>query len=316
VLRQLATVAGWLATGAIAAVVVPTWLGYTLHPAHAALQLALPYWAVPASVILLLAVVLHRAALAVAAGVLLTGLVTSTIGASTGTSLAEPKGPTLTVYVANVLVDNPSSQAKVEQALHSGADVLVIIELTPDYVERFRQAGVDEAFPHQLLDPKNHPYGSGIYSRLPIVAASLHEIGRHVEPRITIELDGHLIDIMAVHVSAPVVPASLSWWKDELRSLDDASARLERPTIWAGDFNASRWHPDFAALAAGPMIDVHHAAGLALTPSWPNEGLAGVFGPWTRIDHALVSDLDVAGVRDLPAAGSDHTPFVVTVAAR
>lgn len=316
VIADLLAAAGWLALIAIATVVVPTWLGRTLHPVHAAVLLVLPYLAVPASLVVLLAVVLRRLPLTVA-GVALTCalLVPVAVVALTGPAAVAAAGrPTLTLYVANLRYDNVTADDAARQAVESGADVLVLIELTPAYVDRLRAAGVDERYPHQMLDPQEHPYGSGIYSRLPLHEASLRSLASHVEPQVTVDVGGQLVDVMSVHASAPAAPVSLAWWKDELSVLDDESARLARPTIWAGDFNADRWHPELASLLDGPFVHAHDAAGRALTPSWPVSGRLGRFGGWARLDHALVHDLDVVDVVDLPARGSDHRPFVLTVA--
>ena len=91
------------------------------------------------------------------------------------------------------------------------------------------------------------------------------------------------------------------------------------PTVLAGDYNATRWHPAMRKIMDGPFVDAHEEVGKGLTSSWPANFIPRSirflqpFAPFARLDHALVHDVGVASVTDGHAAGSDHLPFEITI---
>ncbi|MEJ5253822.1 MAG: endonuclease/exonuclease/phosphatase family protein [Acidimicrobiales bacterium] len=307
--------AAWAAAVGSAAVVGSSLLGFTWGSVHAGLQMLLPYYVLPSSGALLVAVWFARRWLAMVAGL------TSVLVCAMLLPFARPvtsvvgDGPQLDLYVANVRFNNTTPERAVSQALASGADVLVLIELTPAYLELFRQQGADQRYPFQLLDAARDAYGAAIYSRLPLRDPRVDQLAGLAVPTATVQVGDRAVELRAVHVGAPV-GGQVSRWEWQLGRIRDLATHLEGPAVLAGDFNATRWHPAFRELIDGSeLTDAHESVGRGLSASWPMEGQGlRVLGPFARLDHALVHDLQITEVRDLPASGSDHRPFTVTVA--
>lgn len=310
--------AAWAVASGSAAVVLSSLLGFTWSSLHAGLQMVLPYYVLPASGALLVAVWFGRRWLAVVAGLTSVLVCAMLLPLARPVTAATGGEPVLEVYVANIRFNNATPERAVEQALASRADVLVLIELTPAYLELFRRHGADQQYPFQLLDAAQDAYGAGIYSRQPLHNARIDAIGELEVPTATVQVGDWEVELLAVHVSAPISRAQVQRWEWQLGRLRTLSKSFEGPTMVAGDFNATRWHPPFRDLVdRSGLTDAHESVGRGLSTSWPMEGhRLRALGPLARLDHALVHDLEVIQVRDLPASGSDHRPFIVTVAPR
>lgn len=315
--RTMVLATTWVVTVGSSAVVLSSILGFTWGPTHAALQMVLPYYVLASSAALGVAVWFGRRRLAVVAGLTTVAVCTMMVPLAVGSNAAEGSGAaTLDVYVANLRFDNPTPERAVDQALASGADVLVLIELTPAHVELFHRRGADEHYPFQELEAARDTYGTGIFSRLPLREARVEKVGGIDMPTGAVRVGDRDVEVWGVHVGAPTGEGQVQRWEWRLGQLRRFATRLDGPTVIAGDFNAGRWHPAFRSLLErGGLRDAHEAVGRGLSSSWPMEGQGlRALGPFTRLDHALLHEVDVVGVRDLPAAGSDHRPFVVTLA--
>lgn len=297
---------------------VVTLAGATPHRAIAALQLVRPWLGIAAAVPVLVAVVYRRPALAVVGGFCVIANVLPVWGAVTNVGSAAISDDAVSIYVANLRYNNATPEAKVDQALSSGADVLVVVELTPEYAEMFRANGVDESYPHQQYVALDGSTGRGIYSRLPFVREQTG-LTASLSTAVDVRFGAGELRIVAFHAGAPNTQTGLTFWKEDLAVVkdyfdDDGLG----PTVVAGDYNAARWHPAMADILSGRAADAHESVGKGLTTSWPTGGgvtgrVFGRFGPFVRLDHALVYDAGVADVVDLPALGSDHLAFIVTL---
>jgi endonuclease/exonuclease/phosphatase (EEP) superfamily protein YafD len=330
-LGRALVVTAWLAVAAVAVVVVArhadvgvatsgsgaTLLGVPLVAAQA----AFPQLGLVASLALLVGVLAGRRALAVTSGLVALAVLVPVVAVAWPGGTAPPGRHDLTVYVHNLRYDNATPEVAVDQALGSAADVLVLVEVTTAFRRRFEARGVDAAFPHQRWLPGDDAYGAAILSRRPLGDAPVPTEGARLAAAVPWgdgALDGTL-DVVAVHTSAPISALRLRWWEQDLAVLARHAEGLAAPTLLAGDFNATWWHPAFARLLEAGLDDAHQRAGEALTPSWPALGLPrrlgpvlGI-GPFTRLDHALVHQADVVAVVDRPGVGSDHRAFEVTL---
>lgn len=119
--------------------------------------------------------------------------------------------------------------------------------------------------------------------------------------------------ILAVHTASPV-PRAMNLWAREIGSvLDGVCPRTggktpRRPTVAAGDFNATPWH--------GEMVSIPNRPGCQ--DALPNSGVSA--GTWpsnspawarTQIDHVIGNgSVTVEDGRILPLPGtSDHRPI-------
>ena len=318
--RWVFVIGAWGAASCGLAFTIPTLVGATVNHVHAALQLVRPWLGLLAGLPLLIAALYRRPVLAVVSGFCVIANVIPVWNAVTSEGVAEANDDAVTIYVANARYNNATPEILADQALTSDADMMIIIELTPQFAELLQARGVDDLYPHQVLIPLPDPSGEGIYSRVPLVDEGHQWFGEMQSPFASIQFGTQELRVIAAHTYAPNQQWGLDRWTQSLESLDGYLNETDLgPTVVAGDFNAARWHPAFRRLLSGSFEDAHELVGKGLTPSWPTGGgltgrLLGRFGPFVRIDHALVRDAGVVDVVDLPAAGSDHLPFMVTIA--
>ena len=225
-----------------------------------------------------------------------------------------PNRRSLTILSANLYDENPTPDAAARAILAADVDVLVLVEISPGTVQTaLDAAGLEQRFPYHERNEFDERAGSveGIYSRLPIVSGSIESIAESGYPRATVAVgDLTSVDVLAVHVSDRHL--GVDEWHTELAAVDAFAHRsVSRPTVLAGDFNGTRWNPQYADLLGDGVVDAVEQRGRGLTFSWP----IGRFLPFPvmRLDHALGNGA-VAAVanRDVTIPGSDHRGLVTT----
>ncbi|MFI6195914.1 endonuclease/exonuclease/phosphatase family protein [Streptomyces phaeochromogenes] len=150
--------------------------------------------------------------------------------------------------------------------------------------------------------------GSVILSRHPLKPAAGIPATMGM-PGATADVQGHEIRLQLAHPMPPL-PTQLSTWRGELSDLRDyAAANRTRPTVLAGDFNASQDHAAFRRILDAGFADAARLTGDARTPSWPAR-TAPPLG--AQIDHVLVSrDFSANRARFLDLGNTDHRTLVV-----
>ncbi|WP_413092639.1 endonuclease/exonuclease/phosphatase family protein [Streptomyces phaeochromogenes] len=150
--------------------------------------------------------------------------------------------------------------------------------------------------------------GSVILSRHPLKPAAGIPATMGM-PGATADVNGHEIRLQLAHPMPPL-PTELSTWREELSDLRDyAATNRTRPTLLAGDFNASQDHAAFRRILDAGFADAARLTGDARTPSWPAR-TAPPLG--AQIDHVLVSrDFAANRARFLDLGNTDHRTLVV-----
>lgn len=209
---------------------------------------------------------------------------------------------------ANLEFGDAEATSLVAAARSRGADVLVLIEVTPAAVERLRSAGLDALLPESVGRSRQDAGGTIIRSRLPLTPVGPRSESRSDEgfdePVVSIRFPAGDVVLRAVHSLPPTFSAAGEWRSD----LTDLQAWREGqpprlPLVMAGDFNSSQGHPGFRMVAES-MSDAHRAAGQGWVTTWPQG--RRLIRPFIALDHVLVRGLGVvdAGVIHLP--GTDH----------
>lgn len=80
------------------------------------------------------------------------------------------------LITANVLLDNPRTAALGADLATSGADALVLQEITPKNVDTTSRSAVWAVYPHRELDPQPGFDGSAIVSRYPLRAGGVLDV--------------------------------------------------------------------------------------------------------------------------------------------
>jgi endonuclease/exonuclease/phosphatase (EEP) superfamily protein YafD len=214
-------------------------------------------------------------------------------------------GPAVTVATVNVHYTNPQHEALLRWLQTEPADVVVLQEVTSDWVEAL--AGL-AGYPHRRMLPREDPYGIGVLSRQPLGSMSLVDLAGDGLPSLVgeVEIDGRPVRILGLHTRWPVLPG-LARLRDE--ALGGAAAlahATDLPVIVLGDLNVTPDSPAFDRLLQdGGLHDA--LAGRDWQPTW----MAGFWPLALRIDHVLVSSGTCVEQAELgPAVGSDHVPVL------
>lgn len=211
------------------------------------------------------------------------------------------------VVVQNLYYQHEDPGRSLAAVLERRADVLVLIEFTPEAERILDDRWGDEVrarYPHQWRDARGFGAGLAVLSALP-----MEEVVRVplTEPavRVRLSVGGVEVDLYAVHPVAPSDRWGLLSWQHDYRVLVDDARDASPHTIMAGDFNASTGHRAFRRLLrVGRLRDAQDAGGGGVAGTWPSGWLVP---PLMRLDHVLVGrGIGVEGVELLPHSGSDH----------
>jgi endonuclease/exonuclease/phosphatase (EEP) superfamily protein YafD len=313
VAARLAWLLVWVAVAAMGVLAITQALGLGSRGPLPALQSLTPLVLLPAFPIAVVAAIRNRRALALAAaGVAIALLVLAAPIAFPGHRPAVVAGAALLrVSFANLFRENQDPSAA-EAVMAHDADVVAVVELNP-VVAAHLEADAAGRYPYQLVRPTFGSEGLGLYSRYPIVSADVRPIGSRLGLEAHLDVDGQPVRLFVVHPFPPIFNGRLSAeWAMSLTTIGDEATSPGPPTIVAGDFNASRWHPPFRRLLRRGLRDSHEWLGHGFSTSWPNDWTTP---PFVRLDHALVGPGVIpTAIDDFQVPGSDHRGFVVDVA--
>lgn len=303
---------GWIAwIFACAVAIFAVWrlagisAGFPLAP----LVALTPYAVLAAGLIAAVALLLHRwaAGVVIATAALLLGI--AVVPRAIPDSQPEVSGGTEVRLLAfNALFGRADPDSIVEVAERTGADVLVLSELTPELAGRLDRAGLTEIMPAFGIAAQDGVEGVGIWSRFPVerLDAGDEAAARAVVATLTLPGGGE-VELHAVHPGVPSLPGGA--WEAGLASLPEADSDGTIRII-AGDFNATLDHPELRDVISSGYADAADATGNGLRPTWP----VGRKLPPLVIDHILADRrvaIDDYGVYEIP--GSDHRAIVATL---
>jgi endonuclease/exonuclease/phosphatase (EEP) superfamily protein YafD len=215
--------------------------------------------------------------------------------------------PDLAILSTNVFSGNPTPQKVLDYIEQIDPDVVVALEVTPEWEERL--SILDEKLPYQAVQSQPGNFGIALYSRLPLVSfrfAPLSEGNSAIVAQI--EVDGSPVTIIAAHPYPPGGSRNTRMRNVQLAELARLAAAVEGSCVLAGDLNVTQFSPAFQALLEnGGLSDPRRRTGLK--PTWPT-GRTILQIP---IDHCLVGRGTTARIMVGPDVGSDHFPIVATV---
>lgn len=311
-LRRPVAAALWLAVALLGLLAVTTFAGlragFLLNTAQTLVPLAL----LGGVVILGIAVGLRRWPLVSVSAAVAAGLLVLVLPAVRPGGPA-PRGPAplagLRVFSANVRFDNPDARPIAREALSSGADVVILQEMTEAHMGSMRAEGVLDAYPYTVVDARSGAFGSAILSKLPLTDARVDDLAGLPMTQAALTVGGRQVRLLNVHTLSPVGRDNLDR-RD--RMLDTLAGLPGGPggtaTVMVGDFNANRWHPAFRRLLDAGLHDAHEQVGRGLARTWPNGTKVPTFA---LLDHVLVSpSIAAVSVREGTGRGSDHRPVV------
>lgn len=181
-------------------------------------------------------------------------------------------------------------------------DVVAAQEMAPN-----ASAVISARFGHGRLDPSTDHQGLGLASLEPM------EVSRVPLPHRD-AMVGRIggLTIWAVHLANPVgFPPSFLARRAQVGALTSHLIDAER-TVVVGDFNATPIWPAYRRLTSGPFVDgVLEWSRKEGTPPSRTWG----YKPWLpamlRIDHVLVTGVEVTNAEVVGVRGSDHRAVIV-----
>jgi endonuclease/exonuclease/phosphatase (EEP) superfamily protein YafD len=229
-----------------------------------------------------------------------------------GADPPEAGAPELTALFLNLDATNDEYDAVRDLLRERQPDVFAAAELTAAWAAELDD--VLEPYSFRLLEPRESPWGLGLYSRRPLSdAEAVFPVGRE-RPILVATVEGRSrpIRLAVLHPEAPGAPGDAER-HERFLSVAGEAVQEEPSGIVLGDLNTTPWSARFRELLDDAGLD-DSREGYGLQTSWPS------FLPTILripIDHVLVTpDLAAADRRIGPEVGSDHLPVWVELAVR
>jgi len=220
---------------------------------------------------------------------------------------------TLRLVSANLLVTNPDIVTLARDLAATGADVIVLQEVSAEHLAGLGAAGLLAKYPYQVLDPLPTFHGSAILSTLPIADGRAFDVAGSPMTRADLITGTGIVRLINVHTVASLNESQARRWRAQLDLLAQMRPPESGALIMAGDFNATLDHAPMDVVVSSGMRDAFNEAGQGIGATWPQS--SGPMLPLMRLDHVLVSDSVVVMSAEVQAnPGSDHRRLAVELA--
>ena len=220
-------------------------------------------------------------------------------------------GPRVELFTANLRLGLASPAGVVSDAVHAGADVVLLQELTPSERAGLHAAGLDRRYPFNITDPRATATGVGLWSRYPLRDAIRHQDFGFALVSAQVEIPSASVEpvLISAHMVAPWPQQPDRWLSDlaRLKALIDGLA-AQGPVIVGGDFNATYDNRQYHALATHGFHDAVDQSGAGFVPTFPANHW---YPPLIEIDHVLARGAVARAVHSTRVPGSDHRGLVV-----
>ncbi len=185
------------------------------------------------------------------------------------------------------------------------ADVVVLVEATPDAMAQLDARGLRVRFPYVTGSTQEANNGSVVYSRFPLRNSAALPASSFQQWATTVEVPGvGDVRLLAVHPCNPFCGGNA--WTREHAVLRAAAAEAadEGPLVIAGDYNAIDDHGPMRQLYATGLRSATDLVGAGWLPTWPANS---VIPPLLPIDHVLLNDdLTATSIGTVRIDGTDH----------
>lgn len=216
-------------------------------------------------------------------------------------------GKTHRLFFANILGTNTSYSRLLHSILQAAADIVLLVEVRPNHLEKLLPALKD--YPHQFTLPDVDNFGIAIFSRLPLETAQTLAIDETCTPALLakIKTNGITLTLIGIHLFPPKSRAKATRRNHQLALTASYVKAQPGELLLVGDLNATSWSHSFRQLLRDSCL-LDSRQGFGLQPSWP----AGNILLRIPIDHALHTPGIAIHARRLGlATGSDHLPLII-----
>lgn len=228
----------------------------------------------------------------------------------TSSVLADPETKPLRVMSFNVLFENKEFDAILNTIAVSEADIVGLVELTPELATRLPE--LHRQYPYQYVVADTGHLGSALLSKLPFTEREMLHLGEaeFATLRGEFEIAGKLVSTLITHPLPPLGAHAANLRDTQLADISSYVQTLDTAVILMGDFNATPWSQPMRSLVR--ETGLHNTAlGQGLTPTW----FSSIYPFGIAIDHVLVSaEFDTLSHGVGSASGSDHYPIIAQLA--
>ena len=217
--------------------------------------------------------------------------------------------PTFTLLSLNIRADLGDPVAIVAESRQ--ADIVVLLETTPNALRDLKAAGMNEEFPFRA-GTESRGSASAIFSRFPLTSV-------HPLPQTSFQMwqataqipDVGDVRVIAAHPCNPFCGAG--YWPSEHELLQRVvSQDLDGPLVVAGDFNAVDDHLPMRDLHGLGLRSATDIVGAGWLPTYPANDRVP---PLIPIDHIMLNDeLTATTITRVRVAGTDHLGLLATLA--
>ncbi|MFF2246853.1 endonuclease/exonuclease/phosphatase family protein [Arthrobacter sp. NPDC058130] len=174
-------------------------------------------------------------------------------GLNTGLGAGQLPTADLTVMSLNAWKGQADAAEVVRLVRENGVELLAVQELSPALERRMDEAGLGALLPHRISRTRDGAGGGAVYSSRPLRPVdSVNGSAFHM-PTVQLELDAGgrpvSLSVTNVHTKAPVWGRA-GQWRSELAALGRRAARPGN-VLLLGDFNATLDHAEFRQLLDG-----------------------------------------------------------------
>lgn len=283
----------------------------------------LPFTAIPLVVIVVLAILWRRRNLTVVAGAALVLLCYWHLGffEASGQLSASASAPSASDTSARVMTLNTNhGAADAEQIVATvrdqGVEVLALQEVTGDFLERLRDAGIGDCLPHYVYGTQAAS-GDGEFNALLLTttpadaSSNLVPTEAGAMPAGSIELGNKNVRFVSAHPGTPALGAQ-DLWATGLSGSDELGG-YAGPCVVMGDFGATWDHQVYRALLGNGFADASEQAGEGFHNTYPSGIESPALAETDHVAYSSGSGVYAADLATVQIDGTDHKALLVTV---
>lgn len=219
-------------------------------------------------------------------------------------------GGALHVVAINVFGYNRSYERVFDYVRSESPDVLVLLEVTPDWARQIERISADYAY--TWVHPTGLRSGIAVLTREQPLQVREIDLGGTGEPSLLVSMrraGEPPLAVLGTHLYWPLGPYVSEVRNRQLAALGRVAAEHEGPLLIAGDLNVTSFSPHFTALLREGKL---RSCADGIEPTWP----ARMPLLFIQIDHCLVTrEITVDDFRGGAYLGSDHYPVSMRVRA-
>lgn len=212
-------------------------------------------------------------------------------------------GKKVKITSINLLSSNSQADIVLEYLNQEDPDVLVLMEVTPNWLQKL--SPIIDNYEFKEVLPRSDNFGIALLSKYTMESA-IEYFGSKSKPSIVgnLKINGQNFSIIATHPVPPVSQQTFENRNNQFADFIKKRSQFSDNLIIVGDFNTSSFSSHFKPLTAHDLKDSRK--GFGLLPTWPADFI--LFQ--TTLDHCLVSDhLNVINRTNGRNIGSDHLPI-------